>query len=207
MSSNALEKAASVRRTAGEQIKTIQADRDLTPIAKGRRIAEIRQKSNDEVARLRSEHAKSVASTRESLHRRLFGLGFRAGISEGEKAQVMTSYRDALFRVDGLKPEEAQAALSRARMVGDKLLAKAIGAVAFDKGWQRVLEDYASAEDCHSELQELKDFERHTTTLQDGVRETILGFSGIPEQPEESVARAAEISAASATGSPQRAAR
>jgi hypothetical protein len=195
MSSNSLEKAASVRRSAGEQIKAIQADRDLTPVAKGRRIAEIRQRANDEGSKLRAGHAREQEQTRTRLHGRLFGLGFRESTSEAEKHAARASYRDAIFRADALqKPQDALRMLTRAQMIGDKLLAKAIATVSYERGWSGVLESHASADESFSaDIQELREFEHQMASANGGMRENIIGFAGLSEQPEESAARAADI--------------
>ena len=187
---NTLQKAFLLRHTAGEKIKDIQADKDLTAPAKAKRIGEIRQKANDEVAKLRTARVKEASDARDRVHRRLFGLSFKLGVSENEKQAAMSSYRDALFRADGLaSPDDALRMLGRAQMIGDKLLMKAIAAVAYERGWSSVLEDYSrSSEDVADALQELQNFERRQGNRHIQFNESVV-FSGITETDEERALR------------------
>ena len=62
---NTLQKAWLLRHTAEEKIKDIQASQDFTALGKAKRIGEIRQKANDELAKLRTARAKEVPDARE----------------------------------------------------------------------------------------------------------------------------------------------
>jgi hypothetical protein len=188
--SNPLERATTARSRADEEIRRIQADKDLTMEAKGRRIKEIREKANNEVSKLKATHAKEKSETRDRLHRRVFGLSFKAGATETEKLLTQANYRDALFRADGLqKPEDALRMFGRAQMIDDKLLMKAIAAVSYEQDWGSVLNDYASTSpDVESGLQELQQFEGQLGNRQAQFRE-LTAFSGLNETPEEAKLR------------------
>ncbi len=71
------------------------------------------------------------------------GFGHNAA-TEVDKQAAKLNYRDALFRADTIADENAALRmLGRAQMTGDKELAKAIAARAYEQGWNRALNDYA----------------------------------------------------------------
>jgi selenocysteine-specific translation elongation factor len=187
---NNLERSLNFRRSADEKIKAIQADNDLTEAAKAARISDIRQHTNDQMSKLQAAHQTEKRTARESLHSRLFGLGFRASVSEAEKVAMMTSYRDAQFRADALKDSaEALRVFSRAQMTGDKLMMKALAAVSYENGWTDVLDSYASTNESIAEsLQELRSFEDESSDLNIKLGESVA-FSPISETKEEATAR------------------
>ncbi len=190
MTMNNLERAASVRSAADVQIRSVQADKDLTPEARGRRIAEIREKANNEVFKLKATHVKEKSETRDRLHRHVFGLSYKGGATEIEKLLTQANYRDALFRADSLqKPADALRMFGRAQMIDDRLLMKAIAAVSYEQGWGNVLEDYArTSPDVETGLQELQQFEGQLGNRQAQFRE-LTAFSGLNETPEEAKLR------------------
>jgi hypothetical protein len=141
---NLTDKAAELRSNADSQIKQIQSDKDLTQTAKANRIAEIRAKTNEKITAYKSEHYQSKIETRDSLHHRLFGLGFPFGATEADKQAARLNYRDALFRADTITDEaSALRMLGRAQMTGDRELARAVAVGSYEQGWDRALSDYA----------------------------------------------------------------
>jgi len=193
---NALEKVSNLRHKAEEKIRAIQADKDLTADAKARRIAEIRGKTNPEVAKHRTAHSAETAERRASLQRRLFGLSFKLTATESDKELARMSYRDALSRADGIKsPDDAQKAIFRAQRMGDGMLEKAVLNVAFERAWNSVLETYAATDESFSEaLQELQGLERRAANRQIQFSES-MAFSNIRETAEEIQARMVPASA------------
>ncbi len=187
---NNLEQSLNFRRSADEKIKAIQADNDLTEAAKAARISDIRQHTNDQMAKLQAAHQTEKTAARESIHARLFGLGFRVAVSEAEKVAMMTSYRDAQFRADALKDSaEALRVFSRAQMTGDKLMMKALAAVAYENGWPEVLDSYGRTNESIAEsLRELGSFEDESLDLNVKLNESVA-FSPISETKEEATAR------------------
>ncbi len=188
--SNPLERATTARSRADEEIRRIQADKDLTMEAKGRRIAEIRTKANAEVAKLKATHAKETNEAYGRSLRHLFAPSYKAAATETEKQLTQLNYRDALFRADGLEtPTAAQRMFGRAPMVGDKLLMQAIASVSFERNWTPVLEEFArTSPDVESGLQELQQFESQRGNRQAQFRESVA-FSGLNETPEEAKLR------------------
>ncbi len=187
---NIMDKASELKNNADSQIREIQIDKDLTQTAKAKRIAEIRAKTNEKITVFQTEHYQSKKETRDTLHHRLFGLGFSFGATEADKQAAKLNYRDALFRSDSIADENAALRmLGRAQMTGDKELAKAIASVSYEKGWSRALNDYASqSEALQSNLQELIDYERSLGNAQIRANES-MSFAQIAETQEETKAR------------------
>jgi hypothetical protein len=187
---NLTDKAAELRSNADSQIREIQANRDLTATAKAQRNSAIRAKANQSLAALQNDNAKAKMETRDSLHHRLFGLGFPLGATEADKQAAKLNYRDALFRSDAIADEDAALRLlGRAQMTGDRELAKAIAARSYEQGWNQALNDYAGqSEAIQSNLQELNDFEHNLGNAQIRITES-MSFSQIAETPEETKAR------------------
>jgi hypothetical protein len=185
-----MDKASELKNNADSQIREIQIDKDLTQTAKAKRIAEIRAKTNEKITVFQTEHYQSKKETRDTLHHRLFGLGFSFGATEADKQAAKLNYRDALFRSDSIADENAALRmLGRAQMTGDKELAKAIASVSYEKGWSRALNDYASqSEALQSNLQELIDYERSLGNAQIRANES-MSFAQIAETQEEQKAR------------------
>jgi hypothetical protein len=185
-----MDKAAELKANADAEIKKIQADRDSSETGKARRIAEIRSKTNGKITAYQTEHYESKKETRDSLHHRLFGLGFPLGATTADKQSAKLNYRDALFRADTITDEaSAMRMLGRAQMTGDRELAKAIASVSYEKGWSRALNDYAQQnESLQNNLQELIDYERNLGNADVRMRES-MAFSQIAESPEETKAR------------------
>lgn len=139
---NIMDKATELKNNAASQIKQIQSDKDLTQTAKAKRIAEIRSKTNEKITAYKNEHYQSKKETRDSMHHRLFGLGFPLGATEADKQAAKLNYRDALFRADTITDEaSALRMLGRAQMTGDRELARAVAARSYEQGWDRVLND------------------------------------------------------------------
>jgi hypothetical protein len=187
---NIMDKASELKNNAASQIREIQIDKDLTQTAKAKRIAEIRAKTNEKIAAFQSDFYESKKETRDSLHHRLFGLGFSLGATEADKQAAKLNYRDALFRADTIMDEaSALRHLGRAQMTGDRELAKAIAARAYEEGWRKVLNDYASqSEAIENNLQELNDFEHNLGNAQIRIIES-MSFAQIAETQEEQKAR------------------
>jgi hypothetical protein len=180
-----LKRAIELRKKAETRIETIRADGDLSQKKKGEMIAAERERANKTIAALREEHTAERAAQRETLKSRLFGLGHKATATEADKHAAITSYRDAQFRVAGLgSQDEARRMLQRARTNGDGLLARAIGSLAYENGWDSLTKEYAEGEGAVQTLEELGALEQS-----EGNRtrqfETSVAFSPIPETSEE----------------------
>src|ERR1043166_9247356 len=128
-----LKQAIEVRNRAVGRIDAIRVRDDLSNKKKTEMIAAERERANKTITDLRDGHTAERAAQRETLKSRLFGLGHKANATEADKHAAITSFRDAQFRVAGLgSQDEARRLLQRARMSGDRLLARAIGSLAYE---------------------------------------------------------------------------
>jgi hypothetical protein len=180
-----LKKSIELRTKAEARIEAIRADADLSVKKKGEMIAGERERTNNAIVALREAHNADRAAQHESLKRQLFGLSHRASATEADKHAAITSFRDAQFRVQDLESKaEGQRNLRRARMAGDSLLARAVGALAYENGWGDLLNEYAAGAGSQSVLEELGALEQSEG---DRTRqfETAVAFTQIPETSEE----------------------
>jgi hypothetical protein len=160
-----VKQAADERRKAQRQLEAINADRDLNPEARKRRAAEVTTAANRRLTELREAYTQARTAEQERARRRLFGLSFTASASEAEKQAARLSYRDALFRVEGVTAEDVAAKLmGRASMVGDKLLMRALALVAYEQNWHTLVDQYAA---------EVTDAAADFETLRAGVRASV----------------------------------
>jgi hypothetical protein len=187
-----MDAAVKLRAAREKQIQQIRQDGDLSDQKKASIIAEIREKANTDIAALRVQHMAGRAAKHDKLKRQLFGLGHKASATEADKHAAITSFRDATFRVQGIESQDsAQRLLQGARTAGDALLARAIGAVAYEKGWNALLDEYAASEGGTSTLDELRAFDRSIGDRTRQFQESVY-FSLIPEMdPAEIHAQAA----------------
>lgn len=191
MSKDHLHKASEIRRAAEERIAAIQSNKKLSDADKVKQIMEIRAWANEQIETQKRLHASMQRDARTRILRRIFGLGFAAGVGEADKAAVRASYRDAVFKADGIEtPEQAQLFSDRATAIGDKLLSKAVALIAFERGWHDVLAAYMEThESARQSLAELYAVERAQKREQQFL-ETVA-FSQIAETAEEQAARLA----------------
>ncbi len=191
MSKEHLHKASEIRRAAEQRIAAIQSNRNLVDADKVKQIMEIRAWANEQIETQKRLHARTQQDARTRILRRIFGLGFATGVTEADKAAVRVSYRDAVFKADGIEtPERAQFFLDRAAAIGDTLLAKAVALISFERGWHDVLAAYMEThENSRQSLAELQAIERAQKREQQFL-ETVA-FSQIAETAEEQSARLA----------------
>jgi hypothetical protein len=191
MSTEHLQKASEIRRAAEQRIADIQGQEELDDSARVKQIMEIRAWANEQIETQKRLHAQTRREARTRILRRIFGLGFVAGVSEGERALVRTSYRDAIFRAQSAAtPDEGQLFLDRANAIGDALLARAVALIAFERGWHDVLAAYLEThESSRTTLAELHAMDRAQKREQQFL-ETVA-FSQIAETAEEQAARLA----------------
>jgi len=140
------------------KLAEIRSNTDLTDDAKRRMI----QVAYDEATRKDQELiAKEEGGTAEKLARlekSVFGLSYPTdAISGVDKERIRQSYRDASFRISGMKPEELERILERAERAGDWQLAKAVYHEATERGVRHVADSYLAT---HSS--ERKQWEEYT---------------------------------------------
>ncbi|HEX8140841.1 MAG TPA: hypothetical protein VF544_24960 [Pyrinomonadaceae bacterium] len=191
MSTEHLQKASEIRRAAEQRVADIQLHTEPDDAARVKQIMEIRAWANEQIETQKRLHAQTRREARTRLLRRIFGLGFASGVTEGEKAMVRASYRDAIFRAQSAAtPDEGQLFLDRANAIGDALLARAVALIAFERNWHDVLAAYLEThESARTALAELHALDRAQKREQQFL-ETVA-FSQIAETAEERAARLA----------------
>lgn len=133
------QRAARVIAEHAKRADAIRADRRLTPEGKRSKLAQAYLKAKAEVDSLRAQETERTSTRRAELQRSLFG-------ASSDPASVV-AYRDAMDRVSKLnKVDEAHAALQRAEMTGDSIMARAIALHAADRGWAPVLQAYTQGD-------------------------------------------------------------
>ena len=132
------QKVSAIQSRLKRECEEIRANRNLTDSARRRQLAVATVRARREAAELKAKLIAAREERRESLQRRLFGLG---GTPKSEELMLM---RDSVDRAAKLEsPEEAQLKLKLAAGIGDSFMAKAVAQVAAAKGWRDVLESYA----------------------------------------------------------------
>ena len=107
-----------------EKVEEIRLDRDLSEEAKRRYLSEAYQEACSRYEDLAAERRQEVRQRVEGTRVEAFKVPALLG---ADKASLMTSYRDALYRVDGeMDPKRLSFMLERAHETGDTIMAKAI---------------------------------------------------------------------------------
>lgn len=131
------------RQDFDRKLAQIRSNPDLNDQAKRRML----QEAYDEAARKHRELIeKDQSGTSEKLARLekgVFGMSYPVDVVTGvDKERIRQSYRDASFRVSGMKPEELERILERAERTGDKQLSRAVYHVATERGVRGVADAY-----------------------------------------------------------------
>ncbi len=140
------------------KLARIRSNPDLNDQAKRRML----QEAYDEAARKHRELIeKEEGGTSEKLARlekSVFGISYPVGVVTGvDKERIRQSYRDASFRISGMKPEELERILERAERTGDRQLAKAAYHEATERGIRHVADSYLK-----DRTEERKQWEEYT---------------------------------------------
>jgi len=131
----------SIRRDFEERLKMVRADKTLSFWGKQARIKALYEETERQIAKLRAAHEAALQEERRELLRRAFGAYVPSWATPSEIRQIQADYRQALDRASQAEsPAEALALLRRADLAGDKVLARAVGFVAAERGWDSVLD-------------------------------------------------------------------
>lgn len=132
-----------------------------------------REKRNDEHARvsaklsaLRKQEKELIATKKQSLEKRLFGL---SSVTSSDPGQII-AYRDAQDRASRLTAAaEAEEVFAAAIRSDDKTLAAAVLGRALDAGWTGIVAEYvkqnSAAGDDLNDLAELQEYDSFGATL------------------------------------------
>lgn len=142
---DAFEEAQRIRRRLSEQVEKIRQDPHLSDQGRKAKIARLWKDAEGEVAVLRKTHQANVAAAESELRRQAFGPP-----SDVDHAE----YRGALAFADqqATSRERAAAAMNRAAMTGDTLLARAVATVAVERGFTNVVDQYRAEFDDRGEV-------------------------------------------------------
>lgn len=131
----------SIRKDYEKRLEAIRADRSLSFWGKQSKIKALYEETERQIAKLRAAHEAALQEERRELQRRAFGAYHPHTATEAELRQIDENYRHALDRAEQAKsPTEALALLRRADLAGDKVLARAVGLVAAQQGWDNVID-------------------------------------------------------------------
>lgn len=157
--------AQSIRRNYERQLEEIRADKTLSFWGKQAKIKALYEETEQQIAKLRAEHEAELQRERRELQRRAFGAYHPHTATEAELRQIDENYRQALDRAEQAKsPTEALALLRRADLAGDSVLARAVGLVAAERGWNTVLDAVAAQGAVYPDaVQELRQHMEHDT--------------------------------------------
>jgi hypothetical protein len=142
---DSLAKAAeSIQMQAETAYYVIRNRGELTADAVRARLAQVWVRAADDLERLASGAGTDVEARKTQLLQRTFGT---AGLP-GDPASLAMSARDAAERVaqiDPMDPYSALQLLERADLIGDEVLARAVGARAYSDQlgtWGQVLDEF-----------------------------------------------------------------
>ncbi len=132
-----------VRAEYYRQLENVRSDRELSAEGKKTRITAAWRKAASETKQLQQELRESRETRRRELQQRVFGPLYPRFANETERQMAQLNFRDALDRADRVtNDEQATRLLERAERSGDTALARAIAAVAAERGYATTLDTY-----------------------------------------------------------------
>ncbi|MDI3341887.1 MAG: hypothetical protein QJR03_15285 [Sphaerobacter sp.] len=114
----------------------IRKDRDLTAAAKQRRLKQLHEAHDQQMADLRRQADAAIQAERQRLRRAAFGVD--PALTDSYRAAIQIAERAA-------SQDELRRILRRAEDVGDQALAKAVALIAVERSWRAVLSNYLSS--------------------------------------------------------------
>ena len=123
-------KADAVRDRATDAIRRIGERRDLTPEAKRAAAAKVYKPAAEQIQQALDNHIAMVKQHKQELARKAFGAGTAAdpmtAMARRQARQQAATVTDA---------DQAESLIRDAHFSGDRELARAVAAVAFERGW------------------------------------------------------------------------
>jgi predicted DsbA family dithiol-disulfide isomerase len=131
--------ALAQKRRLREATEGIQNNRDLTPEAKDRQIAELRANAERALLDLANKEATYITEKLASLRRTIDG-------PVGTSSTDVIQFRDAQDRAERLdKQSDAERVMERAIRSKDSSLAHAVFQRAIEQGWATVIDKFTEA--------------------------------------------------------------
>ena len=155
------------------EVEQIRGYADLTEEAKNRRIAEVSERARAEYQEALEANERERAERLESSKRAVFRIPIPYSATDGEAAQIRSSYRAARADIErviapslGVDPdrtrEELERLLEQADLTGDPELARAAYHTAIRHGIQSVVDAYLASRPAESRA-----WEAYTTAHQE----------------------------------------
>ena len=161
-----------------KKVEEIRSDADLSEEAKRRHISEAYQRARGRYEELAAERRQEVRQRVEKTRAEAFKAPALLG---ADKANLLSSYRDALYRVDGVTDAKRLSfMLERASEVGDTIMAKAL----FRRGYELASEHLVGSylERYPSEQEKWTEF---MSAAEESNTIEAYGVPGQPERPPE----------------------
>lgn len=131
------DKIAAIQQRLDNTVHAIRNNKAYSDTGSRAEIAKAVLAARREANELKDKTVAERNSRRESLQRRLFGIGGSATPAE------MMVLRDSRDRAAAIENEnQASTKLRLANQAGDTYMARAIAQIAFDKGWRDIVETY-----------------------------------------------------------------
>jgi hypothetical protein len=157
-----------------EKVEEVRSDRDLSEEAKRRYLDEAYQQARRRYEELAAERRQEVRQRVERTRAEAFKVPTLLG---ADKANLLSSYRDALYRADGeMDPKRLSLMLDRAHETGDTIMAKAILRRGYELKSEHLVSSYL--ERFPSERDKWDEFVDAATESND------VEAYGVPGQPE-----------------------
>jgi hypothetical protein len=190
MSQDHITAALELRKELDAEVRRVRSDVDLSPPAKARHITEAWRRTTVLLVEHREAYRAQRAERIATAKRRLFGPTFPADNTPATQTAVRASYRDALERAEratGL--DDGMALLRRAEVTGDELQARAVGAIAHERGWSSVVHAFAESRRDDAELlAEYRELQQSAEDRSSKLAES-MAF-GLPVRPPEALGSA-----------------
>lgn len=123
-------KAEQIRQRADDQIARITARTDLTVDAKRSAAAKVYKPAAEQIQQMLDQHVAKVKAHKEDLARKAFGSDRAA---DPATAMARRQARQQAATVEDAR--QAAEMIRNAQFDGDKELARAVAATAFERGW------------------------------------------------------------------------
>lgn len=145
MSDQIFASAKRIQATYRSTVQAIRLDQSLSDQGKREKFADAYRTAKTGLDSLKQGHAADIEKQQQELRKAAFGLSYPLNATEGDKELIRMSYRDAMGRVNAISTaDDALKTLQEAQVIGDKQMVKAVAQAAYNKGWNAVLNEYAT---------------------------------------------------------------
>lgn len=129
-------------RELESEVERIRQNPDLNDEAKQRMMQEAYKGAMNRHRELYGEREQGEQEVVRKIERNVFEVPVPYGASDRDAESIRQSYRDASFRVSGMKQDKLEQVLERAELTGDSILARAVYHEARTQGAFNVADRY-----------------------------------------------------------------